>query len=98
MRIKIKIIEISDDLKSKSNHDFDFKIKIVPISGTRELLLHTMAKNYRRSVNKRTDGYKDRNGQLLVQPEDIAERWREYFTNQLNVQKDTAFEISSIFF
>ena len=32
MRFKIKIIEISDDLKSKSNHDFDFKIKIVPIS------------------------------------------------------------------
>ena len=31
MRFKIKIIEISDDLKS--NHDFDFKIKIVPISG-----------------------------------------------------------------
>ena len=28
MRFKIKIIEISDDLKSKSNHDFDFKIKI----------------------------------------------------------------------
>ena len=33
MRFKIKIIEISDDLKSKSNHDSDFKIKIVPISG-----------------------------------------------------------------
>ena len=32
MRFKIKIIEISDDLKSKSNHDFDIKIKIVPIS------------------------------------------------------------------
>ena len=31
MRFKIKIIEISDDLKS--NHDFDFKIKIMPISG-----------------------------------------------------------------
>ena len=31
MRFKIKIIEISDDLKS--NHEFDFKIKIVPISG-----------------------------------------------------------------
>ena len=31
MRFKIKIIEISDDLKS--NHDFDFNIKIVPISG-----------------------------------------------------------------
>ena len=26
---KIKIIEISDDLKSKSNHDFDFKIIIL---------------------------------------------------------------------
>ena len=32
MRYKIKIIEISDDLKSKSNHDFDLKIKIVPIA------------------------------------------------------------------
>ena len=32
MGFKIKIIEILDDLKSKSNHDFDFKIKIVPIS------------------------------------------------------------------
>ena len=29
MRFKIKIIEISDDLKSKSNHDFDFKITIL---------------------------------------------------------------------
>ena len=27
--LKIKIIEISDDLKSKSNHDFDFKIMIL---------------------------------------------------------------------
>ena len=33
MRFKIKIIKISDDLKSKLNHDFDFEIKIVPISG-----------------------------------------------------------------
>ena len=32
MRFKIKIIEISNDLKSKSNHDFDFKLKIAPIS------------------------------------------------------------------
>ena len=32
MRFKIKSIEISDDLKSKSNHGFDFKIKIMPIS------------------------------------------------------------------
>ena len=32
MRFKNNIIEISDDLKSKSNHGFDFKIQIVPIS------------------------------------------------------------------
>ena len=38
MRFKIKIIEILDDLKSKSNHDFDFKIKIVPISGMSALM------------------------------------------------------------
>ena len=29
MSFKIKIIEISDDLKLKSNHDFDFKIMIL---------------------------------------------------------------------
>ena len=38
MRFKIKIIEISDDLKSKSNHDFDFKIKIVLISSNTYIL------------------------------------------------------------
>ena len=51
MRFKIKIIEILDDLKSKSkslnirwlksksNHDFDFKIEIVPISACMDNLL-----------------------------------------------------------
>ena len=28
---------------------------------------------------------KDRNGQLLIEPERIAERWREYFSELLNV-------------
>ena len=33
----------------------------------------------------------DQNGQLLVQRKDITGRWIDYFTNLLNVHRDTPF-------
>ena len=54
-------------------------------SGTRKLL-YSMAKNYRSSANEQTYAIKDEDGQLLVQPDDISKRWKEYFDQLLNVQ------------
>ena len=48
--MRFKINEISDDLKS--NHDFDFKIKIVPISGV-FWCSHTSIVNKLKGVNNR---------------------------------------------
>ena len=54
-------------------------------AGTRKLL-YSMAKNYRNSANEQTYAIKDEDGQLLVQPDDISKRWKEYFDQLLNVQ------------
>ena len=43
-------------------------------AGTKKLL-YSMAKNYRSSAEEQTYAIKDENGQLLVQPDDIA-RWK----------------------
>ena len=43
-------------------------------AGTKKLL-YSMAKNYRSSAKEQTYAIKDENGQLLVQPDDIA-RWK----------------------
>ena len=51
-----------------------------------------MAKSCRSSAKEQTDAIKDQNGQLLVQWEDIADRWREYFVNLLNGQRNTPFD------
>ena len=53
--------------------------------GTKKLL-YSMTKNYRSTAKEQTDAIKDRSGQLLVQPNDIANRWREYFDSLLNVR------------
>ena len=54
-------------------------------AGTKKLL-YSMAKNYRSSAKEQTHAIEDENGQLLVQPDDIAKRWKEYFDELLNVQ------------
>ena len=70
---KIRVWEkIGDDLKA--DH-----------AGTKKLL-YSMTKNYRSSANEQTDAIKDENGQLLVQPEHIANRWKEYYADLLNIR------------
>ena len=61
-------------------------------AGTKKLL-YSMTKNCRRCANEQTDAIKDQNGQLLDQREDIADRWRDYSTNLLNIQRNTPFNI-----
>ena len=46
--------------------------------GTRSLL-YSMAKNFRNKNNESSEAVKGANGDLLVEPEDIACRWWEYF-------------------
>ena len=49
-------------------------------------LLYNLASNYR-GKNKNTTHYvKDKNGIILVEPEAVAGRWREYFEDLLNVR------------
>ena len=54
-------------------------------SGTKKLL-YSMTKNYRSTAKEQTGAIKDQNGQLLVQPDDITNRWKEYFDGLLNVR------------
>ena len=49
-------------------------------------LLYPMTKNYRSTAKEQTDAIEDRSGQLLVQPNDIANQWREFFDSLLNVR------------
>lgn len=53
--------------------------------GTKKLL-YSMAKNFRSKNNQSSDTIKDKTGNLLVEPERIADRWREYFEGLLNVR------------
>ena len=47
-----------------------------------------MAKNFRNRNNESSWAVKDENGNLLVEPEDIAYRWREYFDTLLIAGND----------
>ena len=49
-------------------------------------LLYTMTKNYRSTAKEQTDAIKVRSEQLLVQPDDIANRWKKYFDGVLIVR------------
>ena len=49
-------------------------------------LLYSMTTKYRSTAKERTDAIKDRSGQLLVQPDDIDNQWREYFDGLLNLR------------
>ena len=53
--------------------------------GTRKLLFN-LASNYRGKNNNTTHYVKDKNGNILVEPEAVAGRWREYFEDLLNVR------------
>ena len=49
-------------------------------------LLYGLTRSYRGKNNEMTYAVKNKNGELLTQPERIAERWMEYFSELLNVQ------------
>ena len=42
-----------------------------------------MAKSYRGQKNEWAYSVKDKNHSILTQPEEIADRWRKYFTELL---------------
>ena len=48
-----------------------------------------MAKNFRNKNSESSEAVKDKNENLLVKPEDISERWEEYFEQLLNVRNNT---------
>ena len=51
--------------------------------GTKELL-YSLAKNYRGRNKELTYSIKDKQGNLLTDSTEIAERWKEYFSELLN--------------
>ncbi len=55
------------------------------VEGTRKLL-YSMAKNYRKGNNESTYAIMNKTGELLTKPQEIEERWREYFQELLNVE------------
>ena len=58
------------------------------LAGTKKLL-YSIAKNYRKGNTERTHGIKDEEGEnLLIEPSEIEERWKQYFTNLLNVPEN----------
>jgi hypothetical protein len=60
--------------------------------GTRKLM-YSMARNYRKGQSERTRSIKDKNGNLLLEDEDVADRWKEYFSELLNVEDENGNEI-----
>lgn len=57
--------------------------------GTKKLLF-SLAKNYRGKNKEITHAIKDKEQNLLVNPNEISERWREYFEELLNSGDDGA--------
>ena len=51
-------------------------------------LLYSLGKDYRKITTDGTCNVKDKNGNLPTEPEDIAEKWREYFSELLNIGAD----------
>ena len=51
----------------------------------REKLVYSLTKSYRGRYTELSYAVKDRNGELLTEPERAAEHWREYFSELLNV-------------
>ncbi|XP_076032950.1 uncharacterized protein LOC143020418 [Oratosquilla oratoria] len=57
------------------------------MEGTRKLL-YNMARNYRKEKNKGAYAVKDKNGVMLVETNQISERWKNYFENLLNAGQE----------
>ena len=57
------------------------------LNGTKKLL-YSLAKRYRGKKNEGAYAIKDKSGNLLTQLEDIGKRWREYFSELLNLDSD----------
>ena len=47
-------------------------------------MLYSLANNYRAKRMRVSYAIKDKNNHILTEPEEIAERWREYFCDLLN--------------
>ena len=59
------------------------------LHGTRNLL-YSLAYGYRGETNEGSYSVKDKNNNLLVDEVEIAERWKEYFSDLLNVEDNEA--------
>jgi len=57
------------------------------LNGTKKLL-YSLAKRYRGKKNEGAYAIKDKSGNLLTQLGDIGKRWREYFSELLNLDSD----------
>ena len=55
------------------------------LMGTKKLI-YSMSKNYRGKQNEISHSNKDKQGNILTRQDDIADRWREYFEEHLNVR------------
>ena len=56
-------------------------------AGTRKLL-YSMAKNYRAEKKDTACTIKDKEGNIITEPERVMERWKEYFKELLNVEEE----------
>lgn len=64
-----------DDVRIKTGKDL-----VEDSRGTKKLL-YSVTKNYRKGFNETSSPIKDKGGNVMVEPEEIAERWSEYFEN-----------------
>ena len=72
-------------LKEKSWRDLSEELKV---DFTRnKKLIYKLTKSFRKPDN-RTRNIVDENGEVITEPEEINEKWTEYFTNLLNVPQD----------
>lgn len=51
---------------------------------TGKKLLYSLAKNYRKGSQETCSSVKDKEGNLLTEPADVDNRWKEYFSELLN--------------
>ena len=54
----------------------------------RRKLLYSMAKNYRAEKKDTACTIKDKEGNIITEPERVMERWKEYFKELLNVEEE----------
>ena len=69
-----------EEVYIKIGHDLENDVR-----GTRKLL-YSLAKNYRKGNTDRSIVINDKDGNLLTEEDQIADRWREYFQELLNVE------------